>query len=118
MKRDDRSPEAYIQSVGEDQQPLLLAVRHLILELEPDIDEHIEYGMLAFGDLANLAAQKNHISLYVAPKAMARFKAEYPGTNCGKSCLRLTSMKHFDPESIRLLLGWVQDLPPEERDCS
>tara|TARA_R110002096_G_scaffold113320_8_gene246393 strand:+ start:4405 stop:4758 length:354 start_codon:yes stop_codon:yes gene_type:complete len=117
MKRDDSSPPAYIDSIDGELKPLLLAVRGLIFEVEPEIDEHIEYGMLAFGDLANLAAQKNYVSLYVAPAALAKLKAKYPDINCGKSCLRFASMQHFNEQIIREVLLLAQGLPPEQRSC-
>ena len=64
MKRDDSSPAAYRASVEEPwQKDLLAEIRTLIFEVAPDVDEYIEYGMLAYGDLATLAAQKLHVAL-------------------------------------------------------
>jgi len=74
MKRDDRSPAHYIDSVEGEQKQLLLSIRSLIQSVAPDAEEYIEYGMLGYGEVANLAAQKNYVSLYVSPKALVEYK--------------------------------------------
>lgn len=120
MKRNDASPQAYIDSTEEPQRALLLRVRALVLEVCPNANEYIEYGMLAYSDVANLAAQKNYVSLYVAPKALDEWKNKHPGQSCGKSCLRFANAKKLDDlgdESIRELIRSVLALPPEERSC-
>ena len=111
MKRDDRSPQHYIDSINDaDQQAILVQVRELILSVAPESEEIIEYGMLGYAGLANLAAQKNYVSLYVLPEALAAFKEEHPSANCGKSCLRFSSAAQFDPKAIKKLLRKVQKL--------
>lgn len=117
MKRDDRSPEAYLASVEGEQGEIVREIRELILREFPEAEEHMEYGMLAYGDLANLAAQKNYVSLYVTPSVMARYQRKHPSANCGKCCLRMRSRKHYDPEAIRELIREVEKLPPAERGC-
>lgn len=116
MKRDDRSPASYIDSVAGEQKSLLLEVRKVIFDVEPDSEEVIEYGMLGYPGLANLAAQKNYVSLYVAPKALAEYKKKYAGADCGKSCLRFRSMKQFDPAAVRDLLELVRKIRLEGGD--
>ncbi|MDA7920336.1 DUF1801 domain-containing protein [Verrucomicrobiales bacterium] len=120
MKRDDSSPGAYLDSVDEPQKSLLMAIRELIIEVAPNAVEGIDYGMLGFGDIANLAAQKNYVSLYVAPLALAAFQKQHPSINCGKSCLRFSSIAQFEKvggDAIRELLEAVVALPPEQRSC-
>lgn len=120
MKRDDSSPAAYVASIEEPQKSLLLVIRDLVIEVAPDAQEAIEYGMLGFGDIANLAAQKNYVSLYVPPAALAPFQKRHPSINCGKCCLRFSSMKRFEEigeAEIRKLLEAVVALPPEQRSC-
>ena len=116
MKRDDKTPQHYIDSVKGEQKELLLAIRAVILEVEPDSRETIEYGMLSYPELANLAAQKNYVSLYVAPDAIAAFQTKYPGTDCGKCCLRFTSIRQFDPSAVRSLLEQVRQIRQEGGD--
>ena len=120
MKRDDSSPGAYLDSIDEPQKTLLLTIRKLIIDVAPDAEEGIEYGMLGFGDIANLAAQKNYVSLYVPPAALEPFQKRHPSINCGKCCLRFSSMKRFEElggDEVRKLLEAVVALPPEQRSC-
>ena len=120
MKRDDSTPAAYIDSVDEPQKTLLLAVRELILEVAPGAEEGIEYGMLGFGDVANLAAQKNYLSLYLPPAALAPFQKRHPSANCGKCCLRfgsLAALEALGRDEVRKLLESVVALPPDQRGC-
>ncbi|MEM9280388.1 MAG: DUF1801 domain-containing protein [Verrucomicrobiota bacterium] len=117
MKRDSSSPSAYIDSVEGDLKPLLIAVRDIILDVAPASEEYIEYGMLAYGDLANLAAQKNYVSLYLSPLVLTEIKKEYPALNCGKSCLRMRSLEQLNEPAIRLALTKVGELPLDLRGC-
>ncbi|BDS07922.1 hypothetical protein NT6N_29620 [Oceaniferula spumae] len=110
MKRDSQSPQHYIDSVEGEQQELLLKVRALIQNVAPDATEGIEYDMLAYGELCNLAAQKNYVSLYVSPKALAEYHQSHPDANCGKCCLRLRSLKQFDPAAVKTLLERANQL--------
>lgn len=117
MKRDSTSPDNYIDTLEGEQKDLLLKIRKLIFEVEPKAEEIIEYGMLGYTDFANLAAQKNYVSLYVSPEALATYKMKYPSADCGKSCLRFTSLKKFDQSAIRHLLEAVKELPIDRRGC-
>ena len=78
MRRDSTSPDAYRADVTGEQRELLEAIRAVILEIDPDVEEGIEYGMLDYPGLANLPAQKNYVSLYVAPDVLGRYGGE-PG---------------------------------------
>ena len=71
MRRDASSPKAYCDDVKGAQRRLLDTIRALILEAAPDVDEGLRYGMLDYPGIANLAAQKNYVALYVAPAALA-----------------------------------------------
>ena len=107
MKRDDRSPQHYIDSVDSPQRELLLSIRDVIQKVDPSAKEYIEYGMLAYGDLANLAAQMHYVSLYVPPTILVKHKKRFPGVDCGKSCLRFKSQSDFNTDAVRELLGAV-----------
>ncbi len=52
---------------------LLQEIRKPIFEVDPEVEETIEYGMLGYTDFANLAAPKHYVSLYVSPRAMAKY---------------------------------------------
>ncbi|MGB0775146.1 MAG: DUF1801 domain-containing protein, partial [Akkermansiaceae bacterium] len=104
MQRDCKTPADYHAAIEGEQKEMLLAIREVILDVNPDTEEIIEYGMLGYTDVANLAAQKHYIALYVAPKAMATYKEKHPDSNCGKSCLRMRNMKQVNLPGIRQLL--------------
>jgi uncharacterized protein YdhG (YjbR/CyaY superfamily) len=104
MKRDDRSPDAVRRLVKGHQAELLEALRTLVLETAPGLEEGIRYGMLDYPGLANLAAQKHHVSLYVAPCVLARHSAAFDGIDRGKSCLRYRRLDQVDPDRLRTLL--------------
>jgi hypothetical protein len=107
MRRDDRSPDAYRALVGGVQRELLDAVREVILEVVPDVEEGIGHGMLDYPGLANLAAQKHHVSLYLMPDVLERHRSAFPGTSCGRSCLRFTKSEQLDRDALRALLADV-----------
>ena len=88
MKRSAASPDEYLAQVPETQRPILEALRSAIRDGFPDIVEGLRYGMLDYPGLANLAAQKNYVALYVAPSVLADRKGDFPGVDSGKSCLR------------------------------
>ena len=107
MKRNSQSPEAYRDDVPGEQRELLEAIRAEILQVAPDISEGIEYGMLDYPGLANLAAQKHYVALYVASSVLSRHKAAFTGLSSGKSCLRFKKLRDFDALAVRKLLADV-----------
>lgn len=109
MQRNANSPEAYRADIEAPQRELLEAIREVIFEVFPEVTEKIEYGMLDYPGLANLAAQKNYVSLYVAPSVLARHKAEFVGVNSGKSCLRFRRLDQVDRPALTRLLREVRE---------
>ncbi len=71
MKRDARSPQAYRNDVTGELREMLETIRRAILSVAPDTEEIIEHGMLGYPGLANLAAQKHYVALYVTPAVLA-----------------------------------------------
>ncbi|KAA3614537.1 MAG: DUF1801 domain-containing protein [Planctomycetota bacterium] len=108
MQRKLDSPEAYRKAVPEHQKELFEKVRAAIFEAVPEIEEINEFGMLGYPGLANLAAQKHHVSLYVLPEILAKHKDRFPGTSCGKSCLRFKKADQADSEKLVKLLKEVR----------
>ena len=104
MKRDDSSPQAYRNDVLGVQRQMLETIRDLIFEVAPDTQEVIEYGMLGYPGLANLAAQKHYVALYVMPAVLAKHRIRFPAADCGKSCLRFRRPDQIDHEGLRILL--------------
>lgn len=107
MRRNDSSPETYRKDVTGEQSKMLETIRKVIFEVAPDTDEIIEHGMLGYPGLANLAAQKHYVALYVKPAVLAKHKDRLPGADCGKSCARFRRPNQIDPEPLRALLGDV-----------
>ena len=116
MKRDVTTAAAYLAEIPEHQRPLLESLRGAIRKACPDVPEGIRYGMLDYPGLANLAAQKNYVALYVASTVLAAFKARFSGVSCGKSCLRFTRKEQFDEAAIRDLLQEVRRVRKSERE--
>lgn len=108
MKRDASSPAAYRADVGGTQKEILESIREVILAVDSKVEEGIEYGMLDYPDLANLAAQKDYVALYVVPPVLAEHKANFPGVSAGKSCLRFKRAEQADPKALRSLLRDVR----------
>jgi len=112
VRRDARSPEAYRADVRSDGAPALVdlfeAIRRTLLDEAPDVEEGIRYGMLDYPGLANLAAQKDYVALYVLPAVLERHRANFPGVGTGKSCLRFTKPEQLDRVALRRLLRDVR----------
>lgn len=104
MRIKAESPAEYRKGVPEHQKQLLESIRSLILELAPKAKEQLGHGMLDYPGIANLGAQKNHVSLYVLPAVLGKHQNNFPKNACGKSCLRLRNMKQFDEDAVRNLL--------------
>ncbi len=104
MRRDASSPRAYRNDVEEPQRAVLEAVRDVVVATAPDVKEGIAHGMLDYPGLANLAAQKGYVALYVAPAVLARHVKEFPGVSAGKSCLRFRRLEQVDAAALRRLL--------------
>ena len=104
MKRDTRSPLAYRNDVAGEQSEMLETIRNAILSVAPDIKEIIEHGMLGYPGLANLAAQKHYVALYVMPSVLKEHRDNFSEADCGKSCLRYRRLDQIDPERLRVLL--------------
>lgn len=103
MRRNDSSPEAYRTDVTGEQSEMLETIRNAILSVAPDTEEIIEHGMLGYPGLANLAAQKYFVALYVIPAVLAEHRDGFPGADCGKSCLRFRRPDQIDSDRLREL---------------
>ena len=108
MKHDVDTPKAYRDGLSEDDRALVDHVRAAIFDVAPSVEEGVRYGMLDYPGLANLAAQKRYVSLYVAAEVLARHAAAFPGVDRGKSCLRFVRIAQADPAALRALLEDVR----------
>ena len=117
------SPEAYIEHLPEDRQPVIAAMREAVnRNIPPGFEETVGYGhfgwvvphtMYPAGYHCNpkdplpflgIASQKNHIALYHMgiysdPKLLSWFQNEWPKhsdrkLDMGKSCIRFKKPEH------------------------
>lgn len=107
MKRDDSSPEAYRNDVEGELRDMLEDIRDVIFQVYDENEEVIEYGMLGYPGLANLAAQKNYVALYVKPEVLDTYRDQIK--DCGKSCIRFRKPEEIDQEMLLNLLRDVQE---------
>ncbi|MCG8503699.1 MAG: DUF1801 domain-containing protein [Sphingomonadales bacterium] len=84
-------------------------MRDLILRVAPEVEEGIEYGMLDYPGLGNLAAQKDYVALYMSPAVLAEFKSRFPKASRGKSCLRFRNAGQVDWAALEELLVALRD---------
>jgi uncharacterized protein YdhG (YjbR/CyaY superfamily) len=103
MRRNDSSPVAYRNDVTGEQSEMLETIRNAILSVAPDTEEIIEHGMLGYPGLVNLAAQKHFVALYVLPAVLAEHRGQFPGVDCGKSCMRFQRPDQIDSDRLRAL---------------
>ncbi|MCB9682893.1 MAG: DUF1801 domain-containing protein [Alphaproteobacteria bacterium] len=112
MKRPDDDPQTYLDSIDDPGlRATIEAVRALVREVAPEVVEGIRYGMLDYPGLANLAAQKRYVALYVDPAIVAPRAHLLPGADLGKSCIRLTPGRPLPQDGIREVLRarWARD---------
>lgn len=95
MQYDANNAEEYLNMLEEDwRKEKLLAIRQMILNYAPDLEEVIRYKMLNFGKddyyIFALNAQKHYVSLYVGTIEKIQNAASLlEGYNYGKGCIRV-----------------------------
>ena len=65
------------------------------MDVAPDVVESIGHGMLDYPGIANLAAQRQYVSLYVPPTVLDRHRDALDGISCGRSCVRFRRLEHL-----------------------
>lgn len=95
MQYDAKDPKEYFDLLEDDwRKEKLIAVRQMILEYAPELDEGIQYKMLSYGKedliIFGLNAQKSYVSLYVGTIDKIDNAAELlMGFDYGKGCIRI-----------------------------
>ena len=83
-----KSVEAYIADAPEQYQGLLKDLRKAILEVVPEAEEKISYGMPYYGykgRLVYFALARTHIGLYIPTPVIQDFERELRGYSTSKS---------------------------------
>jgi uncharacterized protein YdhG (YjbR/CyaY superfamily) len=87
-----KTVDAYIKDFPEAVQHLLNQIRSTILEIAPQAEEGISYGMPAYKTngkpLVYFAAFKNHIGFYATPSGHAAFEKELAKYKQGKGSVQ------------------------------
>ena len=107
MKRDVENPKAYLAEVEGEQRKILMLIRRAIRKVMPKCKEGLQYGMLDYPGLANLAAQKHYVALYVMPQVLAKHRKDlgaFDGVDAGKSCLRFKRLGQVNQAEVEALL--------------
>ena len=97
------NPQAYLQELEDDwRKEKLGQVRDLILGHTANLQEGIEYKMLAYGDdqsnVFHLNAQKAYVGLYVGNIDKIEDGRELlAGYNLGKGCIRIKKSNDLAP---------------------
>ena len=116
MQYDVDTPEQYLAVLEDDwRRVTLLALRRLILEIDPTIIEYIRYKMLCDDDdrgpVLGLNAQKGYVSLYVGntekvdPEGLL-----LEGLDCGKGCIRFKKSHKVEATQIDCFLQRVFEI--------
>lgn len=104
MQRYSSTPAAYRAAVPAEQAHILERVRQILLTALPGQPEGMRYGMLDYPGVANLAAQKQYVSLYVPPAVLSAHADRFPGVARGKSCLRFRRLEQVQQSALEALL--------------
>lgn len=101
--------DAYLAEAPAERRKVLAAIRGLCLQHFPGCVEGMTYGMPTYtcadGSGVAFASQKQYISIYVDPRALAAHRDELRGASCGKSCLRYTRAEKVDLSLVATLLN-------------
>ncbi len=101
--------DEYIKDFSEDVQKILSEIRRTILEIAPQAEESISYGMPAYKlkgkPLVYFAAFKNHIGFYATPSGHAAFEKELAKYKQGKGSVQFPIDK---PMPLKLIAKIVE----------
>ena len=112
-----KSPEEFLSRLEDDwRKDKLLKVRQLLLQY-PELEESMNYGMLAYGSesqgeaLFQLNAQKNYVSLYVGDISKVDPEGEMlKGLNLGKGCIRISKSKKISETGLEAFVKKTLEL--------
>jgi hypothetical protein len=127
------NPEDYIAQIDEPRRGEIQQLHDLIRAIAPDLEPHIEAGMLGYGHYhyrypsgregdwfpVGLASQKRYISVYVCGVRDGRYVAEsnaprMPKANVGKSCIRFKRLADMDLDIlVDVIREGVETMRPE-----
>lgn len=102
--------DAYIAGFPIETQTILIKIRDLILELAPNAEEGISYGMSAYKTykkpLVYFAGYKSHIGLYATPSGPEKFKQELSTYKQGKGSVQFPLDKPIPYDLISKIIKY------------
>jgi uncharacterized protein DUF1801 len=117
------SPDEYIEALEEPRRTQIRELDRLIGEVAPQLERHIQSGMLAYGRYhyryasgregdwfrIGLASNKRYISMYVTATDGKRYLAEtykdrLPKADIGRSCVRFKEPEDLDRSALESLI--------------
>lgn len=110
VRKTARNPEveAYLAALPEDRRRALEAVRQVVFEQVPDVEETMRYRMPTYereGEIVcAFAAQKRYLSLYLDAERVEAHRQALAGLDVGKSCVRFRRLEQLPPEVVGAIL--------------
>lgn len=107
------TPEEYLAVIEQDWRfDTLAKLRKIIMEIAPDWEEVINYGMLGYGPAGSptlhLNAQKSYVGLYVGDVKVVDPDGSILGPmDCGKGCVRFKKKNPVDGRARAFLKRYV-----------
>jgi hypothetical protein len=114
-----QTPEEYVNALEEPRRSEIRSLYDLIADAVPDLEPHIESGMIGFGTyhykydsgregdslIIGLASRKRYISVYVMGVEGDEYVAELykdrlPQADIGKSCVRFKKVDDVDRATL------------------
>jgi uncharacterized protein YdhG (YjbR/CyaY superfamily) len=99
--------DEYIQLIQEEARPAFEAFRSVLLNVVPDAEEEISYGMPCIkqnGILVYYACHKKHIGLYPYPNAIKVFSKKLEGYETSKGAIQFPLGKALPEELIQEII--------------
>lgn len=125
MQYDAKNAEEYIEMLEDDwRKEKLLAIRQMIFDYAPELEEVIRYKMLNFGKdehyIFALNAQKHYVSLYVGTIDKVENAATLlAGNNYGKGCIRVKKTIKMEETGLQQFIHKTIEMwrAGEDTDC-
>jgi uncharacterized protein YdhG (YjbR/CyaY superfamily) len=116
MQYEVNNPEEYFELLEDDwRKEKLMDIRRIILAYGPELEERIQYKMLAYGseasDLFGLNAQKSYVSLYVGTiEKIDNASVLLAGFDSGKGCIRIKKSVDIHKTGLETFIKQTIDL--------
>jgi uncharacterized protein YdhG (YjbR/CyaY superfamily) len=112
------SVDEYIKDFPEEIQNMLSEIRRAIIELAPQAEESISYGMPAYKlngkPLVYFAAFKNHIGFYATPSGHVGFEKELAKYKQGKGSVQFPIDKPIPLKLIAKIVAYKVKLNTQQ----